>query len=366
VIRVTQQGYTLESLEAVDARFVSRTPGVQDVIRLFPEPASKGRGSLGVEGGITLVGGPGLGKTSLLKRLARSLEDERGIATALLAMPKPEANSQMDGFYKSLGAIVVGAREALSRSAAMAKEHHKELRRAIEKEPSWDAGAKSFTPRGLANWVAALGQAATHAGGICLLVDDVDVTAETSWKAAFVAALRFTFQSASGITPIYAAWKLFLDESLPGSNYFRNVTRPVFLEPFARGGERLALAEQGLTGLASPAREKLFALGGGHPRLLQQLLGDVAQSLDGKNLANVDLPSLEVAAFKNRPAQLALIAALVRGSREIEATLKQIQSQPYVYEKLPKVVVSTGLVDIDERGHAVLPELIAEHLKQKQ
>ena len=95
----------------------------------------------------------------------------------------------------------------------------------------------AVTPRGLAKWVSALGQAATHAGGMCLLVDDVDVTAETSWKAAFVAALRFTFQSASGITPIYAAWKLFLDESLPGSNYFRNVTRPVFLEPFARGGE---------------------------------------------------------------------------------------------------------------------------------
>ena len=66
---------------------------------------------------------------------------------------------------------------------------------------------------------------------------------------------------------------------------------------------------------------------------------------------------------RHQPALTALIAKLLAGSRQIDATLKQLAARPYLYEKLPKVVVSTGLVDYDESGHAVLPGLIAAHLK---
>ncbi len=65
--------YTTERLAPGSGAAVLRVPGAREVTRLFPEPSAIGRGSLRVEGGITLVAGPGMGKTTLLGEVARAL-----------------------------------------------------------------------------------------------------------------------------------------------------------------------------------------------------------------------------------------------------------------------------------------------------
>ena len=66
---------------------VARTPGARDVVRLFPEPRAAEHGSLGVEGGITLVAGPGMGRTTVLGQVQAALERERRIPSARVELP---------------------------------------------------------------------------------------------------------------------------------------------------------------------------------------------------------------------------------------------------------------------------------------
>src|SRR5947208_13719489 len=108
--------YTTASLAADDARFLARTPGVSDIERLFPSPSSAGRGRLAVEGGVSVVAGPGMGKTSLLANLAHKLDRDRNLVTTLVALPVASTYPGEDGFYAFLGDLVRRLRAGLSTS----------------------------------------------------------------------------------------------------------------------------------------------------------------------------------------------------------------------------------------------------------
>src|SRR5215218_5760852 len=108
--------YTLASLGADDPRFLVRTPGVADIERLFPSPSSAGRGRLAVEGGVSVVAGPGMGKSSLLANLARRLDGDRNLATALVAAPRAAGYPGEGGFYAFLADLVRALRGALAAS----------------------------------------------------------------------------------------------------------------------------------------------------------------------------------------------------------------------------------------------------------
>ncbi len=349
---------------APEGSLVPRVPGVREVLRQFPNPASVGRGSLGVEGGITIVGGPGMGKSTLLRQLTRALEEELHLAAGCFALPAIQGYGTTDGFYRYLGELAGAAHEALRTSPGFARAERASLRAHLQNEPHWDAGSRSMTPRGLERWAGELGQEALTAGGVCLLIDDADDAAEAPWKAAFVAALRFTFQASTGVTTIYATWRLFLDESLPGSNYFRNVTRPLFLEPLSTTGtpsERERLAQQVAPVLPPEAGALLGAAVGGHPGLLRAALEDACTRWTGSETG--DLGAV-VAADADR--QIARVGALVAQTPQLVETLTRLDraEQPYAHRSLPKAVVATGLVECDPEGMARLPPRVASYLHQ--
>jgi hypothetical protein len=354
-------------LLAGGAGMVPRTPGVRDLLRLFPDPSSVGRGSIGVEGGLTVVAGRGMGRTTLLRQLLPALERERGLPVALVAMPDPTDEGGEEGFHRWLACLVEQARTGLLGSALLASPELAPLRAVLE-EPAADeiAGGRGVTPRGLERWVKRLGAASGRTGGVCLLVDDVDGAAAMPWKIAFMAALRFAFQAAARVTPIYASWRLFLDETAPGSHYFRNVTRPVFLAPLAAApaapgdvSERDALAALALPGLAPAARDRVFALAGGHPQLLERVLADLRAAAPG------DAPRLDAAGvdalLAGAPAEeeRALAARLIAGSPELAAALRELaRAEDYPFRNLSKVMIASGLVDRDAAERAQVPELV--------
>jgi hypothetical protein len=352
--------YTTESLAPEDPRLVARAPGVADVERLFAAPASVGRGALAVEGGVSLVGGPGMGKTTMLRQLSRILNERRRIAAALVRLPSVQPYGDASGFYPFLGAVLAAVRDALSEPAAegwLPRQAYEALRRG-------PPGAESFTavaPPPFERWMQTLGAAARHGSGLCLLFDDVDDLATAPWKQAFVSALRFTFQSCPGITPVYGVWTLFRDESLAGSNYFRNVTRPVFLAPLANGGPRAALVRVAFPQATDQDVARMSSLVGGHPRLVQRLLAGVAASgwapgssapIDARLGADVvdDLRRYVGGVLSGAPGLAAALRLLGERAR----------LEPIIYRTLPAGLVTSGLVDEDARGLAFVPELIAD------
>lgn len=345
---------------------VERVPGVRGLLRLFPDPSSVGRGSLAVEGGVTVVAGPGMGRTTLLRQLLSALERERGIPTALLTMPEAAVGSGDDEFSRWLAALVDQARDGLLASRLLAGPDFETLRRVLE-EPATDETLSDpeVTPRGLEGWLRRLGAGAVRTG-VCLLVDDVDGAAGKPWKVAFMAALRFAFQAATRVTPIYASWRLFLDETTPGSHYFRNVTRPVFLAPLAKvaasgeSSERDALVERVLPGLSAEGRARLFALAGGHPQLLHLVLADLRAAFGG-DPSGLDRRTIDALLAGARAAgERALAARLIAGSPELAASLRELlRTEAYPYGSLSKVMVASGLVDSDAAQRAHIPELVA-------
>lgn len=358
---------TTESLPGGAAGPVQRVPGLRDLLRLFPDPSSVGRGSIAVEGGITVVAGPGMGRTTLLRQLVPALERERGIPVALITLPSPSGSGGEDDFRAYLAALVAQARAGLLGSELLDSTDQAPLRAALE-EPALDEGAEEagITPRGLERWVARLGGAAARTGGVCLLVDEVDGAAVAPWRVAFMAALRFAFQTAARVTPIYASWRLFLDESSPGSHYFRNVTRPLFLTPLAAAApdpgevaERDALVERTLPRLSPAARARAFELAGGHPQLLQRVLSDVRAGVRGEPAA-LDAPGVD-ALLAGAPSaeQRALAARLISGSAELATALRELaRGRAYPYRNLSRVMVASGLVDRDAQDQARVPELV--------
>jgi hypothetical protein len=363
--------YTTASLEPDHPAFVVRTPGFAEFERLFPSPSSSGRGRLAVEGGISVVAGPGMGKTSLLAQVARELDLRRGVATALVKVPAGARFPGDDGFYVALGEIVANLRAGLQASPRLLENAFKPVADALTIEPTWDvqAPARGMSPRGMERWIADLGNAAVRTPGICLLFDDVDHVNTMSWKNAFVAALRFTFQTCAGITPVYAVWNLFADESLPGSNYFRNVTRPFFLEPLAANtigsntNERRALVDVDLASLREEAAAEVFRLGGGQPKLLHRLLGDLCNALD----SNADVASLgatEVRALvdRNADAQRALARELIEATPPLAVALREIVKAPNAPRTLSRGLHATGVVDLDHAGRPLVAERVREVL----
>jgi energy-coupling factor transporter ATP-binding protein EcfA2 len=348
--------YTTHSLEQGDPRFLPRTPGLRDVMRLFPAPVSVGKGHLGVEGGVTLVGAPGLGKTSLLRHLKHALEQERQMPAALVKLPPIDDSAAVDSFPRYLALLVAELREQLLASPLVTWQD------ALLPEPPWDGGGDgpAMTPRGLERWVRGLGQRAAQAHGLTLLFDDLDRLSVVPWRVAFVAALRFIFQAAAGLTPVYATWRLYFDESLPGSNYFRNVTRPIFLGPLDAAGERSALVDLGLPALPPPTRARLFELAGGHPRLLHQILSDLDERLGPGAEAELTPDELDrlLAAPAGEGAR-GLVAELITGSPALPSTLAAIGRGRYRYAELPRSVTASGLVDRDPDGHARVPLLVS-------
>lgn len=358
-----------EAVESAGAP-VTRVPGVRELLRLFPDPSSVGRGSLAVEGGITVVAGPGMGRTALLRQLVPALEQERGLPAALVTMPEPSAAAGDDGFRSFLAALVDQARAGLLASPLVEAPELAPLRAALE-QPAHDeaAGGPGLSPRDLERWVTRLGDAASRGGGVCLLVDAVDAAAAMPWKIAFMAALRFAFQAAARVTPIYASWRLFLDESAPGSHYFRNVTRPVFLAPLAaeprlagEPSERDAFVDRTLPGLSPSARGRVFALAGGHPKLLQRVLSDLR---DAAPAAPAELDAARVDALLAAAAaeQRALAARFISGSAELASALRELaRGRAYPYRSLSKEMVASGLVDRDAEDRARVPDLVRDVL----
>lgn len=345
--------YTTEHLEADDPRIVARTPGVRDVVRLFPAPASVGKGHLGIEGGLTVVGGPGMGKTTLLHQLRRALESERGIPVALVTLPRAGTGEEEQAFHRCLGDLVRQVRLQLESSASTPAE----IRRAFEVEPALRGGGQPLSPRELECWVRELARAAAQSTGVALLFDELDRVARAPWRVAFVAALRFVFQAAAGITPVYAAWQLYLDEALPGSNYFRNVTRPLFLEPLSAEA-RGALFDLGLRGLPEAARRRVTALAGGHPRLLQRVLADLVELLDGRDAAGLGAEEVDALLARGSTALQRAIAAEAAAAPSLPSTLQALAAGRYPYRTLAKTLVASGLVDEGEDGIAVVPERV--------
>lgn len=368
-----QHPYTLDALPAGDPRVVPRTPGLRDIERLFPAPVSVGRGRLAVEGGVSIVAGPGLGKTTLLAQLAEALDRERHLATAVVAFPDTAGMLGEDGFYRYLAALVVRIRQSLLASPRIVQTPFAAVRAVLAAEPAWDGGGSAghlpgsavMTPRGFESWMHALGAAAVHAPGLGLLFDDVDAVTPASWKSAFVAALRFTFQSCAGVTPIYALYRVYADESLPGSNYFRNVTRPLFLEPLSTA-ERQALLHLALPALTEESSRRIFSQVGGHPRLVHALLADLCAALpdgsDGDELTPADVDALLGGEAVER--QHALVGALIARTPGLIEALRELTAsqEPRAYRGLSRGLVASGLVDQDADGNAVVPARIAETL----
>ncbi len=343
---------------------VARVPGVRELLRLFPDPVSVGRGSIAVEGGITVVAGPGMGRTTLIRQLVPALERERGIPVALVSMPRPSGASGDAGFQGWLGALVEQARAGLLASKLVAAPEQADLRAALTEPATEDGGSGvRVTPPGLERWVARVG-AAARTGGVCLLVDDVDLAAAESWKVAFMAALRFAFQASARVTPIYACWRLYLEETSPGSHYFRNVTRPVFLAPLSAAAgaagepsERDALVERLLPGLPAAARARVFGLAGGHPQLLERVLSDLRQAAGPG--AGIDAGAVDGLLASALPGERALAAGVLAHSPELAAALRELaRAEAYPYRGLSKVMVASGLVDRDAGERAVVPELV--------
>jgi hypothetical protein len=352
---------TLASLPAQDPRFVDRQPGVQDIERLFPSPVTAGKGRMAVEGGVSVVGGPGMGKTSLFAQLASRLTADRRITTATVPFPDVSQYLGDEGFYAFLGALVLRIRGGLLQSQRVLEDTASPVAIALQPEPVWDVpGAQAMTPRGFERFIAHVAQSALHTPGICLLFDDVDQIATSTWKGPFISALRFVFQTSSGITPIYALWTLFGDESLPGSNYFRNVTRPVFLEPLARESAetetRAKLIAAVLPEISTDVRGAIGRLAGGHPLLLQRLLGDlstvVPNAAERAKLTPQSLDQSFGTALVNEQQQLVL--RLLGLSPGLAAALSSLRSKQLPYVSVPKGLVSSGFVDQNDQGIAVL------------
>jgi hypothetical protein len=352
---------TLGSLPAQDPRFVDRQPGVQDIERLFPSPITAGKGRMAVEGGVSVVGGPGMGKTSLFAQLASRLTADRRITTATVPFPNVSQYLGDEGFYEFLGELVLRIRGGLLQSPRVLEDAASPVALALQPEPAWDVpGAQAMTPRGFERFITHVAQSALHTPGICLLFDDVDQITAAPWKGPFISALRFVFQTSSGITPIYALWTLFGDESLPGSNYFRNVTRPVFLEPLARDSAepetRSKLMATVLPELSSEVRMALGRLAGGHPLLLQRLLGDLASRVP-ETAARSDLTAQTLEqAFGTAVAaeQRQLVLDLLGLSPGLSAALASLRSKQIPFVSVPKGLVSSGFVDQSDDGIAVL------------
>lgn len=357
-----EHAYTSDPLGPDAPSHVERTPGLRDLVRLFPEPASAGRGGLTVEGGLSVVGGRGTGRTTLLCRLGAALTGDRRIPVARVVLPDAPAGGGPDDFYRFLGSIAEQTRATLLSWPRLSEPGGAPLVAAITHPLEWDGGRSgTLTPRGLESWIARLGHAARRVGGVCLLIDGVDAAASTPWKAAFVAALRFTFQASAGVTPVYAVWSLFLDESLPGSNYFRNVTRPFFLSPLSVA-ERHRLIDVGLSELCAPARERLFSLLGGHPRLLQSSLAalcDGAPSTDrGREITVADIDKV-LAGIE--PIHRSLIADSLRASPGLELRLRALAHTPSPAARLPRALFASGLLD-ERDGTAVVVGRVASLL----
>lgn len=353
--------YTLAPLSPDDPRFQSRDPGVGDIERLFPWPVSVGRGSLAIEGGVSVVAGPGMGKTSLLARLAAHLDRSRRLATALVSVPTATEYPGEDGFYGFLGELVQRTRAALGASGRLREPRGAPVAAVLQAEPAWDAPTRGcMTPRGFAQWIATLGGAAVHTPGVCLLLDDLDHVQGAAWKAAFVAALRFTFQTSAGLTPVYGLWTLFADEALSGSNHFRNVTRPVFLRPLPMDGRR-ALVSAALAALPEPTVARVLALAGGHPLLLHKVLGDLAEALPDDDAASRLSPSsLDAALGPERVAgQHALARQLVDATPGLAAAVRQLDATPDP-DLLSRGLVASGLAELGPDGRPAVPERIRE------
>ncbi len=361
--------YTTAALTPDDPCFVARTPGLADLVRLFPSPSSPGRGRLAVEGGVSVVAGPGMGKTSLLRALASHLEAHRNMAAAYVSVPAASQYPGEDGFYALLGDLVRGLRAALRGSTPMDTPAFERVAQVLALEPAWDVDGAlpGMSPRGMERWIAQLGAAAVQTPGLCLLFDDADNVVGASWKNAFVAGLRFTFQTCAGITPVYALWSLFADESLAGSNYFRNVTRPFFLEPlggtaYIQGrSEREILLDVHLSGCPSAASAAIFALAGGHPQLLHRVLGDVCDALDDAHALTTLAPgALDALLAPYAEAQRRLARDLVAGTPGLAAALRDLARQSAGGRAMPVGLVASGLVDHDAQGVPVLPGRVRE------
>jgi hypothetical protein len=221
-----------------------------------------------------------------------------------------------------------------------------------------------MSPRGFQRFIAGLATAGVHSPGLVLLFDDIDHVLRASWKNAFLAALRFTFQSSAGITPFYGIWSLFGDESLPGSNYFRNVTRPIFFEPFAMGteaepGERRVLIARGFPGLSAAAVARIGRLAGGHPQLLQQVLADLGGSFAGRNpeyLGRLGADDVDAALTPAQvEAQQGLATALLAETPALANPLRMLVSTPLPARALSRALFASGLLDRDENELAFVP-----------
>lgn len=355
--------YTTASLVAGDPRFVERRPGVQDIERLFPSPVTAGKGRMAVEGGVSVVGGPGMGKTSLFAQLASVLAGDRRFTTATVPFPTAENYTGEAGFYAFLAELVLRIHSGLRQSQRVQENPDSALAVALQAPPAWDVpGAQAMTPRGFERFITTIAHSALHTPGICLLFDDVDQIGSATWKGPFISALRFVFQTSSGITPIYALWTLFGDESLPGSNYFRNVTRPVFLEPLAAessaavGETRSKLIGLGMPELSDDTRLAVARLAGGHPLLLHRVLADLqAQLPTASNRAALMPEQIDAALGVNLvAAQRNLVGQLLGHSLGLPAALAELRRKRMVYADLPRGLVASGFVDQTDDGVAVL------------
>lgn len=367
--------YTTQSLAADDSLLMDRQPGVAEIERMFPSPVAEGKGRKAVEGGVSVVAGPGMGKTSLLAQLAAKLHGDRRLITAQIAIPDVTSYLDESGFYAFLGEIVLRTRGALLQTMqtitppAAQDASYNEIHAALQTEPAWDVpDAQAMTPRGFERFIATLAQAALHTPGICLLFDNVDNVGTAPWKGPFISALRFVFQASSGITPIYALWTLFGDESLPGSNYFRNVTRPVFLEPLSADvtapGSRFELMNLGLPELILPTRTAISRLVGGHPLLLQTILRDLTQQMPDADLRAQLVPEQLAAALGAEVVaeQQRAVSRLLSLSTGLAAALTDLERKRPRYAGLPRGLVASGFVDKDDDGVAVLIERAREVL----
>lgn len=354
--------YRQDPLPPGHEAFVARTPGVREVVRLFPEPSLKDHGSLGVEGGLTFVAGPGMGRTSLLLHLQDALESERRIPCARVAVPE---GARAMGFQAFLGGLAESARTALLASPSLVAPEHDALRAVLSQPIDGDVPgeAGALTPRGLQDWIASVGRAAAQGRGCCLLFDDLDRAAGAEWAGALVAGLRFTFQAAAGVTPVFALWHLYFEESMPGSNYFRNVTRPLFLAPL-EGPERAALFAVDLGALPPEARVRVDELAGGHPKLLQRLLGELASTLAEGEAEALTPAEVDRRLLPGQAARQEEVRALLGQVPQLLPALGRLDalSPPLAFSSLPPALATSGLARRDERGMAVLPLWIREAL----
>ncbi|MCG5052246.1 MAG: ATP-binding protein [Myxococcales bacterium] len=358
--------FTQDPLAADDPRFVVRHPGVLEIERLFPSPVTADKGSVAIEGGVSIVGGPGMGKTSLLAQLAAKLDRDRQLTTATVTFPQLRDYASEEGFYPFVGQLVTRIRDALLASPRLHDPLLAPVAGALQAAPSWDGPApETMTPRGFERFIGPLAQAAQRTPGVCLLFDDVDPVTTAPWRGPFISALRFVFQASTGITPIYALWTLFGDESLPGSNYFRNVTRPVFLEPLAEDqeGARQALIAS-LDVQREDTRRALAHLWGGHPLLLQQGLSALDEALvTPESRANLTPEGIDAALGPARvDAQLALVRSLLDRSMGLPAALRELAQSPVPFNKLPRGLVASGFVDRTDDGLSCLPPRVGAAL----